>query len=58
MIELFQKIDFVSHAGIPMSWKIECDGITDNEWAALAKMIMDYEKRPFSKVVGLSLIHI
>jgi hypothetical protein len=53
VIELFQKIDFVSHAGIPMSWKIECDGITVNEWAALAKMIMDYEKRPFSKVVGI-----
>ena len=28
-MDLFQKVDFISHAGIPMSWKIECDAITN-----------------------------
>ena len=52
-VNLFQKINFISHAGIPMSYKIECDGINKDEWSALAEMIMDFEKRPFSKVVGI-----
>ena len=52
-VDLFQKINFISHAGIPMSYKIECDGISKDEWSALAEMIMDFEKRPFSKVVGI-----
>ena len=52
-IDLFQKLDFISHAGIPMSWKLECDGINEAEWSAIAKMIMDYHTEPFSKVVGI-----
>ena len=52
-IDLFQKLDFISHAGIPMSWKLECDGINEAEWSAIAKMIMDYQTEPFSKVVGI-----
>ena len=52
-VDLFQKINFISHAGIPMSYKIECDAISKTEWSALAEMIMDFEKRPFSKVVGI-----
>ena len=24
---LFQKIDFTSHAGLPLTWKIECDAL-------------------------------
>ena len=53
MTDLFQKVDFISHAGIPMSYKIECDGINEAEWSAIAKMIMDYQIEPFSKVVGI-----
>jgi len=52
-VDLFQKIDFVSHAGIPMSWKIECDAITLAEWQCLAKMIMEYQKSPFSRAEGI-----
>ena len=54
VVDLFQKINFISHAGIPMSYKIECDGINKAEWSALAEMIMDFEKRAFSKVVGIT----
>ena len=53
MTDLFRKVDFISHAGIPISYKIECDGISEAEWSAIAKMIMDYQIEPFSKVVGI-----
>jgi len=52
-MDLFQKQKFTSHAGIPMEWKIEMDAISDKEWDCLASMIMDYQKEPFSKVVGI-----
>ena len=53
MIKLFQIGDFISHAGLKLPWKIECDALSKDEWRALARMIMDYQKRPFSKVVGI-----
>ena len=52
-MDLFQRQKFTSHAGIPMEWKIEMDAISDKEWDCLASMIMDYQKEPFSKVVGI-----
>ena len=52
-MDLFQKQKFTSHAGIPMEWKIEMDAVSDKEWDCLASMIMDYQKEPFSKVVGI-----
>mgnify|MGYP001164987246 FL=1 len=52
-MDLFQKVDFISHAGIPMSWKIECDAISNDEWAALAKMIMEYQTEPFRAAIGI-----
>ena len=33
-IDLFQKINFISHAGLPLTWKIECDAISPDEWIA------------------------
>jgi orotate phosphoribosyltransferase-like protein len=36
-----------------MEWKIEMDAVSDKEWDCLASMIMDYQKEPFSKVVGI-----
>ena len=53
MTLLFQDGDFTSHAGLPLAWKIECDAITDDEWRCLAKMVMDYQTRPFYKAVGI-----
>ena len=52
-MDLFQEQDFISHAGIPMTWKIEMDALTDAEWAACAKMVMEYQNRPFYKAVGI-----
>jgi len=50
---LFEQVDFISHAGIPLAWKIECDAIRPQWWDGLARMIMDYQTEPFSKVVGI-----
>ena len=51
--KLFESGKFISHAGLPLNWKIECDAISPEEWNALATMIMDYQTEPFSKVVGI-----
>jgi hypothetical protein len=51
--DLFRQCDFISHAGIPMSWKIECDAKSDEEWITLAKMIRDTERRPWRQAVGI-----
>mgnify|MGYP000305909674 CR=1 FL=1 len=52
MSNLFQSIDFKSHSGLDLSWKIECDALQDGEWFTLSKMIMELSP-PFSKAVGI-----
>ena len=52
-MRLFQEIDFKSHSGLDLSWKIECDCISKKEWKCLAKMIMEYETSPFCSAVGI-----
>jgi hypothetical protein len=52
-MNLFIKEDFISHAGNPLTWKIECDALSDDDWACIAHMIVERETRPFSKVVGI-----
>ena len=52
-MKLFQIGDFKSHAGLPLSWKIECDAITNDEWQCIARMIMEYQKEPFRYAVGI-----
>ena len=52
-IDLFQTGKFISHAGLPLNWKIECDAISRKEWECLAEIIMEYETRSFSKVIGI-----
>jgi len=50
---LFVDEDFISHAGLQLGWKIEMDALYENDWRCLAKMILEYEKRPFRKAVGI-----
>ena len=52
-IKLFQEGDFVSHAGLPLTWKIECDALSIDDWRCLAKMIMEYQTKPFRIAVGI-----
>jgi len=50
---LFEEGEFVSHAGLKLPWKIECDAIKPEEWSTLAKMIRDYEPQQWRKAVGI-----
>ena len=52
-MNLFVKEDFISHAGNPLTWKIECDALSDDDWACIAHMIIERETRSFSKVIGI-----
>ena len=50
---LFEAGDFISHAGLPLGWKIECDAIRPEEWHVLAKMINEYEPQVWQKAIGI-----
>ena len=50
-MNLFTRGMFMSHAGIELEWKIECDALTDDDWECLAKMIS--EKTEFGSVYGI-----
>ena len=41
-IDLFQKEDFKSHAGLDLTWKIEMDALSFEEWKCIAHMIMEH----------------
>ena len=49
---LFQSVDFKSHSGLDLSWKIECDALSDSEWFTIKKMIIEYTP-PFREAVGV-----
>ena len=50
-IMLFSKFDFVSHSGLPLNWKIDCDALTDDDLNTLAFVIS--QKFKFGSVVGI-----
>ena len=49
---LFQSVDFKSHSGLELKWKIECDAISDPEWFTISQMIMEITP-PFKEAVGI-----
>ena len=50
--DLFQSINFKSHSGLDLSWKIEMDVLSDREWFTIKKMIMEITP-PFREAVGI-----
>ena len=50
-MNLFIKEDFISHAGLPLTWKVECDALSDDDYEALAKIVS--EKVKFRDVRGI-----
>ena len=50
-MNLFIREDFISHAGLTLTWKVECDALTDNDYEALAKIVS--EKLSFRDVKGI-----
>ena len=49
---LFQAVDFKSHSGLDLNWKIEMDALSDPEWFTICKMILELSP-PFRKAVGI-----
>ena len=52
MSKLFQSIDFKSHSGLELKWKIECDALSDPEWFTISQMIMEIAP-PFKEAIGI-----
>ena len=52
MIDLFQRIDFTSHSGLDLTWKIEMDALTRDEWECIAHMINELSP-PFKEAIGI-----
>ena len=52
MMDLFQKIDFTSHAGLDLKWKIEMDALSQEEWECITQMILELSP-PFREAVGI-----
>jgi hypothetical protein len=50
-MSLFQKLNFTSAAGLTLFWKVECDLLTESDWATLAKMVSD--QITFGEVEGV-----
>ena len=51
--DLFREYNYTSHAGLPLTWKLEMEALSTREWSNCARMIMDDQTAPFSKVVGI-----
>ena len=51
-MNLFQSVDFKSHAGLDLSWKIEMDALDDEEWVTISQMILELSE-PFREAIGI-----
>ena len=51
-MNLFKSGDFVSHSGLKLKWKIECDALSDPEWFTISQMIMETTP-PFKEAIGI-----
>jgi|TARA_B110000196_G_C20797726_1_gene498599 hypothetical protein len=51
-MNLFQMVDFKSHSGLDLTWKIEMDALSKSEWFTISQMIMDITV-PFREAVGI-----
>lgn len=49
---LFQWGEFTSAAGLDLMWKIQCDGLSANDWECIAN-VMARKMRPFETVHGV-----
>ncbi len=53
MTTLFQRGEFTLHSGAKSRWRINCDALTDEDWATLAFMLSEVLP-PFGEVRGIA----
>ena len=51
-MDLFQSVNFKSHSGLNLTWKIEMDALSEQDWFTIKKMIMEITP-PFREAVGI-----
>jgi len=51
-MNLFQSVNFKSHSGLNLTWKIEMDALSEQDWFTIKKMIMEITP-PFREAVGI-----
>lgn len=49
---LFVEDFFTSCSGLSLNWKIECDGLTEEDWNGAARIAVDFLP-PFGEVYGI-----
>ncbi len=50
-MSLFKRVNMISHSGIPLDWKIDCDGLSDEDIETLAWIIAN--RFTFNVVEGI-----
>ena len=50
-MNLFQKVNFISHSRKPLDWKLQCDALTNEDWECIAYLIS--KRFEFDYVVGI-----
>ena len=50
-MSLFANVSFRSHSGLDLSWKLECDALTPDDWAWAAARVA--ERYSFTDVMGV-----
>ena len=53
MTNLFKQGEFISHSGLMLADKIDCDALSNDDWNALADWFYVHIPSSFSKVVGV-----
>jgi len=56
MKTLFRQIDFISHSGYNLKWKIECDALSDEELDTLASVIARKIQNEYSRFLLKDII--
>lgn len=50
-VSLFDPRPFVSHSGLRLPWKIDCDALSDEDLSALARLVA--RRIRFGAVIGI-----
>lgn len=52
-MSIFLQGEFTLSSGQESQWKVDCDGLTDEDWNTLAAMAMEMWDLEFGEVIGI-----